>query len=73
MKEDVFTKIQESVDTMAVQLKQENTDDIKHSDWCIEEDHQNDLQNEEMYNAKSKQQQRTRALYAPQAEARSTT
>merc|ERR1719420_1036728 len=34
---DVFAKIKKAIDDMLTQLKQEQKDEMKHRDWCIEE------------------------------------
>lgn len=37
MQSDVFAKVKQSIDELVVQLKKENTDEIKHRDYCIKE------------------------------------
>jgi len=49
---DVFAKIKVAVDAMVVQLKQENKDEIKHRDYCIEELNQNEMQTDDAYDKK---------------------
>jgi len=49
---DVFAKIKVAVDNMVAQLKQENADEIKHRDWCIEELNQNEMQTDDAYDKK---------------------
>merc|ERR1719272_2703708 len=49
---DVFTKVKKAIDDMLGQLKQENRDEIKHRDWCIDELHQNERQTDDAYDAK---------------------
>lgn len=48
----VFTKIKQAIDGMLAQLKQENKDEIKHKDWCVEELHQNEMQTDDAYDKK---------------------
>merc|ERR1719158_2209678 len=38
---DVFEKVKKSIDSLVVQLKKENKDEIKHRDFCIKELNQN--------------------------------
>lgn len=47
IRNDVFAKIKTAIDEMLVQLKQEQKDEVKHKDWCIQELHQNEMQTEE--------------------------
>merc|ERR1719158_896002 len=49
---DVFAKIKIAVDNMVAQLKQENKDEIKHRDYCIEELNQNEMQTDDAYDKK---------------------
>jgi len=49
---DVFAKIKVAVDNMIAQLKQENKDEIKHRDYCIEELNQNEMQTDDAYDKK---------------------
>jgi hypothetical protein len=49
---DVFAKIKVAVDNMVAQLKQENADEIKHRDFCIEELNQNEMQTDDAYDKK---------------------
>jgi len=42
MRLDAFTKVKEAIDTMVAELQQENADEIKHRDFCIDELNQNE-------------------------------
>merc|ERR1719281_1372260 len=52
MQTDVFSKVKEAVDAMVTQLKQEQKDELKHRDWCIDELNQNEKQTDDGYDAK---------------------
>lgn len=40
---DVFAKVLAQIDTMVVELKQEQEDEVKHRDWCTGELHTSDM------------------------------
>lgn len=44
---DVFAKIKEAIDAMLKELKQQQADEVKHKDFCIEELNQNEMQTED--------------------------
>merc|ERR1719386_282499 len=46
---DVFAKVKKAIDDMLTQLKQEQKDEMKHRDWCIEELNSNERQTDEGY------------------------
>jgi hypothetical protein len=41
---DVFAKIKEAIDAMLKELKQQQADEVKHKDFCIQELNQNEMQ-----------------------------
>jgi len=53
MQNGPFAKIVEHLDSMVADLKQEEKDEIKHRDYCIEELHQLTLQTDEKYHEKA--------------------
>merc|ERR1719359_2162810 len=44
---DVFAKIKEAIDAMLKELKQQQADEVKHKDFCIQELNQNEMQTED--------------------------
>jgi hypothetical protein len=52
MKNDVFGKMKKDVDKMIARLTQEQKDEVKFKDYCIEELHQNGLDQDEKYHEK---------------------
>merc|ERR1719265_174791 len=44
---DVFAKIKEAIDAMIKELKQQQADEVKHKDFCIQELNQNEMQTED--------------------------
>lgn len=46
---DVFAKVKKAIDDMLTQLKQEQKDEMKHRDWCIEELNSNERETDEGY------------------------
>merc|ERR1719265_40656 len=44
---DVFAKIKEAIDAMVKELKQQQADEVKHKDFCIQELNQNEMQTED--------------------------
>eukprot|EP00812_Abedinium_dasypus_P001160 NODE_113_length_2074_cov_395.472016.p1 GENE.NODE_113_length_2074_cov_395.472016~~NODE_113_length_2074_cov_395.472016.p1 ORF type:complete len:612 (-),score=277.50 NODE_113_length_2074_cov_395.472016:221-2056(-) len=43
---DAFTKVKKAIDDMVTQLLKEKDDEVKHRDFCIDEDHSIELQTE---------------------------
>merc|ERR1719235_685010 len=46
VRSDVFAKIKEAIDAMIKELKQQQADEVKHKDFCIQELNQNEMQTE---------------------------
>jgi len=46
VRSDVFAKIKEAIDAMVKELKQQQADEVKHKDFCIQELNQNEMQTE---------------------------
>merc|ERR1719420_2870996 len=46
---DVFAKVKKAIDDMLTQLKQEQKDEMKHRDWCIEELNSNERETDDGY------------------------
>merc|ERR1719456_1551886 len=59
MRSDVFAKIKTAIDEMVKQLKQEQKDEVKHRDFCIDELNQNEKQTDEAYDTKKELQTKT--------------
>merc|ERR1719456_2013815 len=59
MRTDVFAKIKTAIDEMVTQLKQEQKDEVKHRDFCIDELNQNEKQTDEAYDTKKELQTKT--------------
>merc|ERR1719235_413613 len=47
VRSDVFAKIKEAIDAMIKELKQQQADEVKHKDFCIQELNQNEMQTED--------------------------
>merc|ERR1719409_2528496 len=56
---DVFAKIKVAIDEMVTQLKQEQKDEVKHRDFCIDELNQNEKQTDDAYDTKKELQTKT--------------
>merc|ERR1719333_1033381 len=59
MRSDVFAKIKTAIDEMVTQLKQEQKDEVKHRDFCIDELNQNEKQTDDAYDTKKELQTKT--------------
>jgi len=64
VKDDVFGKVKESIDTMIAQLNQQEKDEFKQRDFCNAELHQNTLDLDEKYHDKENQEAKIADLNA---------